>query len=119
MDSHVIVGPTYEPYQKLIMPQGLYWSQDFKDKINNGAEEIHSKIILEINGFAGDNWSAKFSDFDSPGKNKFIVDVTAPSPEFLIRIAQVIVNSFHDLDFMFFADKECFFETSHFRFGLE
>jgi hypothetical protein len=81
-------------------------------------EELRSKIILEINEFAGNDWSVKFSDFDSTGKNKFIVDVTAPGPDILIRIAQVIVNAFPEIDFMFFSANQCFFETPHFRFGL-
>lgn len=109
--------PRFSNFVFMITPQGLDWSQDFEDKIYDKAEEIRSKIILEINEFAGDYWSAKFGDFDSPGKNKFIVDVSAPSPEFLIRIAQVIVNAFPEMDFMFFSANQCFFETPHFRYG--
>jgi len=117
MENKVTAGLAYEPHQKLITPKGLDWSQDFKDKIYDKEEKLRSKIILEINEFADDNWGAKFSDFDSPGKNKFIVDVIAPSPDFLIRIAQIIVNAFPEMDFMFFAANQCFFETPNFRYG--
>ena len=103
----------------MITSQGLDWSQNFKNKIYGREEESRIKIILEIKKFAGNDWSVKFSDFDSPGNNKFIVDVTASGPEFLIRIAQVIVNAFPEMDFMFFAANECFFETPHFRYGLD
>jgi len=43
--------------------------------------------------------------------------VIAPSPDFLIRIAQIIVNAFPEMDFMFFAANQCFFETPNFRYG--
>jgi len=68
MDNNVTIGLPYEPHQKLIVPQGLDWSQDFKNKIHSKEEELRSKIILEINEFAGDDSSAKFSDLGSPGR---------------------------------------------------
>jgi hypothetical protein len=116
MENKVSVGLGFKPHQKLLTPKGLDWSQDFKDKIYDKEEEMRSKIILQINEFAGNDWHVKFGDFRSLNGNKFIVDVSATNSDFLHRIAKIIVDAFPDMEFMFFAGNQAFFETPYFRY---
>jgi hypothetical protein len=116
MENKVSVGLAFEPHQKLLTPQGLDWSQDFKDKIYDKEEEIRSQIILQINEFAGNEWSVQFKDFDSPTKRKFIVEINATNVDFLNRIVNVIINAFPEMDFLFCVGNQTFFETPYFRY---
>ncbi len=118
MGNKISASLTFEPHQKLITPQGLDWSQDFKDKIYDKEEEFRGKIILQINEFAGDDWSVQFNDYGSPTSSKFIVDIRVPNTDSLPRIVNIIVDAFPDFDFSFFISGQHspFHQTPYFMY---
>jgi hypothetical protein len=118
MEKKVSASLTFEDRQKLITPNGLDWSQDFKDKIYDKEEEFRERIILEINEFAGDDWAVQFNDFGSLFGSKFIVDIRVSNSNLLLPITQVIINAFPEMDFSFYAlgQHSPFHQTPYFMY---
>lgn len=114
----VSAGPGFEPHQILLTPTAIDFDQEFKNKLYDKEEEFRSKIILEINEFAGNDWYVHFIDFASPSGKKFIVDITISKHEYQSRIVNVITNAFPDFDFSFYVknEKSPFAQTPFFMY---
>jgi hypothetical protein len=84
---------------KWVTPKGLQFNDKFIDRLHEKDEFFRERIILQINEFAGNDWSVHFTEYPNEEPTYF-VDITAEEI-FLRPIIQIISDSFPELKLVF------------------
>lgn len=100
-EAKVRASLCFQPGQMTITPTKIDFDDNFKNKLYDVEEYIRSKVILEINEFAGGGWNLNFIDNPMP-KPAYIVEVTLTDLTHLDKIVYTVRQAFPDHFLTFF-----------------
>ena len=97
--ANIVIGDG----EMTVTTSGIEFNDDFKNKYYDTEEAVRSKVILQINEFAGDDWRVTFNEYPI-NKPAYIVDLLVNNREYLQKIADVVIKAFPDHYLSFYED---------------